>query len=43
MSKEIYCGECEHFDLCLDPYREFDGFCELTERPKDKEDECNAR
>ena len=43
MSKTTYCGECEHFDLCFDPYRDSDGFCEITERPMDETDECNAR
>lgn len=43
MNKKLHCGECEHFDLCFDPYRDSDGFCEITERPMDETDECNAR
>ena len=42
MNEKLHCGDCEHFDLCFDPYRDSDGFCEITERPMDKTDECNA-
>ena len=43
MSKDIFCGECEHLDLGNDPYGLFDGYCDLYERGRDKTSKCYGK
>ena len=43
MSKELYCGECEHFEPDYDPYGLFDGYCDLYGRGRNKNSDCYGR